>query len=221
MSKHHKKSSSDAKNSDDGSGAPSKHGTPSASGPRQWHEEQWIRDGNGRFAGSVKQTKPFTDQERIELQDYKEGNYQQLNAYLRDPASVRESLGKELDKQIKTIDAAIGKSVLQQEMVVYRGIQHPALARNAERLVGRSIDAPTYLSTSAHSGVARNFASTGSGGVVLAIRARAGTHAAYLDQFQTSGNSGESELLFGRNSRVRITGVDRTRRPPVITGEFE
>lgn len=205
---------------DDGDGGgPKKNADGSAR--KQFDESLWLRDGNGRFAGSVKQSSPFTDQQRIELKDYKEGNYRQLNSYLANPTSVEASLAKELNKQVKTIDAAILKSTLVQDTIVYRGIQSPALARNIDRLIGKTMNPPNYLSTSTSSRVARDFAGFGSNGVVLAIKAKTGMRAAHLDQFQVAGNAGENELLFPRDSKIRLTGVDRTRSPMVIMGEFE
>lgn len=185
-----------------------------------WDETRVLRDDRGRFAGSVGQNGELTDQQKIELQDYKEGNYRDLNGYLRDPAGVRESLGQEYEKQAKAIDAAIQKSTLQEDTIVFRGMQHPALAKNAEKVIGRQIEAPTFLSTSTKGSVARDFAGVSGAGIVLAIKAKKGMHAAYMDQFETSGNSGESELLFGRGHKISITGVDRSRRPMIITAEF-
>lgn len=185
MSTRHKKKP-DAEETGAGNTArPSDDGSGHARKP--FDESMWLRDANGRFAGSVKQSSPFTEQQRIELKDYKEGNYRQLNSYLAKPESVQPSLAHELDKQIKSIDGAIAKSVLTQDTVVYRGIQNTALVTHADRLVGKTMN----------------------------------MKAAYLDQFEVAGNSGENELLFPRDSKIRIMGVDRTRSPPVILGEFE
>lgn len=219
MSTRHKKKPDAEDNGAGDKARPSDGGSGHARKP--FDESMWLRDANGRFAGSVKQSSPFTSQERIELQDYAEGNYQQLNSYLANPNSVRPSLAVELEKQAVTLDSAIGKSVLTQDTVVYRGFQHRGLAKQAESVVGKTINPHGFLSTSTNSQVARDFAGYGDGSVVLAIKAKAGAKAAYMDQFATSNNARENELLFPRDSKIRITGVDRTRSPPVILGEFE
>lgn len=190
-------------------------------GQHKFDESMWLRDGQGRFAGSVKQNKPFSEQELIELKDYKDGNYQQLNSYLNNPDSVRPTLADELDGQAKTLDSAISKSVLSEDTVVFRGMQHKGLVKHAESIVGKTINPGSFLSTSTSSRVARDFAGIGDGAVVLAIKAKKGHNAVYMDQFESAGSAGENELLFARNSKIRIKGVDRSRNPPVIMGEFE
>src|SRR3990167_7760940 len=87
-------------------------------------------------SGVVKQG-ALTDQQRVIAKDYKEGGYRPLNQYLRKPSEVRESLAVELEKEARTLDAAINKSTLTADVTVYRGIQHHTLATQAERLVGR------------------------------------------------------------------------------------
>lgn len=174
---------------------------------------EWTR-GGGTSAGT------FSDQQNVELKDYAEGNYQVLNAYLHNPESVPASLAKEYDKQIKTITGALGKSKLTGDVTVFRGVQSPKVAANAERLVGRTISAPGFQSTSRSVSVAQDFAGFGQGSLVLQIHAKAGTPAINMERFKTGGNSGEQEILFGHHAQLRITGVDRSQRIPVIKAEF-
>ncbi len=178
-------------------------------------------DGGSTGGSSLKTKGTFTEQQTIELQDYAEGNYQQLNSYLRNPSSVSASLGKELEKQAKTIDAAIAKSTLTKDVVVYRGLQSPKVVANAERLVGITIEAPGFQSTSLSQSVASDFAGFGPGAAVFELTARKGSKALNMEPFKKSkGNAGEAEILFPRDSKVKITGFDKTKRPPVIKGEF-
>lgn len=177
--------------------------------------------GGSSSSRDTAQSRGFTEQEQIELQDYAEGNYKNLNEYLRDPSSIRASLGVEYDSQISTIDAAIEKSTLARDVTVYRGVQHPTLARNADKLVGRTVESPSFMSTTMNPDVAKSFAGYSQSSVVLKLTAKKGTKALNMEPFKKSAmNRGEAEVLFGRGSRVRITGVERTSSGTVVLGEF-
>jgi ABC-type Fe2+-enterobactin transport system substrate-binding protein len=186
------------------------------------------RDKNGEWSGggesaSRKGGRSFSDQQHIELKDYAEGNYKNLNGYLHNTDSVRKDrpqLAAAYDKQIAHIDAALAKSKLSKDIVVYRGIQSEYALTNADKLVGRTVNADGFQSTSLNRNVAENFASQGRGSLVLEITARKGTNAINMEPFKTNGNSGEQEILFGHGKQIKVTGVDRSRRILVIKGEF-
>lgn len=204
----------------------------------EWQENKHPRAGNGQFgygggsAGgssssgaqnsqseTVAQRGKLTEQQHVDMKDYKEGGFRDLNAYLRG-GQTRPGVATEYDKTAKRMDAAIAKSSLKQDTKLYRGIDHPLIAANAEKLIGRDVDVATFQSTSTDSRVATDFAGMGKGAVVFQINAKAGTPALGMDQFEVLGNSGENEVLLGRGGKMRITGVDRSGSVPVILAEY-
>lgn len=213
---------------------------PVAVRDKEWSEKDHPRAENGEFgsggagkksagaksksappaqSGIVKQSGKLTEQQHVDMKDYKEGGYRDLNSYLRG-GETRPAVAAEYEKQAKRMDGAIAKSKLAKDTSLYRGIQHPALAANAEKLVGREVDVASFQSTSTDSRVAADFAGKSKGGVVFHITAKAGTPALGMDQFETHGNSGENEVLLGRGGKLKITGVDRSGPIPVIKAEI-
>lgn len=184
-----------------------------------WNESDHPRAENGEFgnggAGSpAKQKKAFTEQQSIELKDYKEGGFRELNARLRSG-----DLGA-YEGTAKTLDAALKKSSLHSDTTLYRGVKIPALANNAEKFIDKDITVAAFQSTSTDEKAASEFAGFGGGAAVLHIKVRAGTPAIDLTQFEGSGNANESEVLLGRGGKLRVTGVDRSGRIPKITAEW-
>ena len=197
-----------------------------------WEENKHPRAGNGEFgkgggkaakpsasakSNVVKQHAKLTEQQRIDVKDYKEGGYKILNSYLRTGKSPDGWSASSLNAEAKRLDGAIAKSSLQKDTTLYRGLQHPALAANAEKLIGREVPVDSFQSTSTSQEEAeRNYAGFGNGAVVFKINAPAGTKAINTSEFESSGNSGEDEVLLGRGGKMKITGVDRSGRVPVI-----
>ncbi|MEP1597578.1 MAG: ADP-ribosyltransferase [Hyphomonas sp.] len=169
---------------------------------------------------SLTTRKRLTEQQKIEIKDYKEGNYRPLNQYLRNPSGVRKTLAKEYDQQVKTIDSAISKSTLNEDVTVYRGIKHKTLAQNAEQLVGKEISAAGFQSTSLSRRVAQDFVGFGDDAVIFEIRARKGLKAMRMDEFETANVAREKELLFSRGQKAKVTGVRKEGRATVIEMDY-
>ena len=108
---------------------------------------------------------------------------------------------------------------MTKDTTVYRGIQHEGLAKNAEKLVGREIPTASFMSTSPSRRQAETFAGFGRSSVLFEIKAKAGAKAADITGFGRGTAANEKELLFGRNQRFRVTGVNRSGRTPVIQME--
>lgn len=102
--------------------------------------------------------------------------------------------------QVNAMDAAIARSTLPEEAILWRGMSHdPGLKR------GDSFGDSAFVSTSADRGIAEEFAK---GGVLFSIKAPKGAHAADMEGLSPSYGS-ESEILLPRNSQFRVTGRRR------------
>lgn len=168
---------------------------------------QWVSGGD------------LTEQQHVILKDYKEGGYRQINDFLRG-AYVRETLVAPLKEDVSIIDDAIAQQSLHSDVSLYRGIHHEPLAINAEKLIGKTVEVASFQSTTVDKKVALEFAGVGKGAVIFKISVPKGTPAIDMSKFETSNNVNEKEILLGRGGRVRITGVDRTSRVPVVSGEW-
>lgn len=176
--------------------------------------------GGGESSGETKQSRAFTEHQEVILQGYKEGDYKEINRYLDDPSKVSPLAESEYKSRVRTLDAAINKSSLVDDTVVYRGIQSKYMSENAEKFVGRTVNAPTYLSTTTKLSVAQDFAGFSDKAVILRIKAPKGMKSVAMAKFETTNNAGEKELLFGRGHNVKITGVQRLKRHVIVSGEF-
>jgi hypothetical protein len=184
-------------------------------------ESEHPRDDDGKFSeisggGGTKMSSKLTEQQGIEAKDYAEGGYKALNSYLRGGAT-RESMKAHHEATAKRLDAAIRKSSLERNTLLYRGIQHSALAAGAEKLIGRDIPVATFQSTSSSQKSASEFAGLGKDAVLFRIEAPKGSRALSMKQFEGSGNKNEDEYLLPRGGSMRVTGVDRSGRIPVVS----
>ena len=181
---------------------------------------QWTSEGSGAGEEIKTEQGKFTDDERVYLKDYKEGGYKAIREYQMNPEGASESAKEQYKYEQEQIDSALAKSTLLADTVVYRGIQYQPLATNAENLVGKSIPIGTYQSTTSSIDVAKDYAGFGKSGVILEIKAAAGSHAISMDQFESSGTSGEHEFLFGHSGHFHVTEIDRTGKVPIIRGRL-
>jgi len=141
-------------------------------------------------------------------------DYEKINGALRGkggsvPGSVTYGL-----------DQAIAGATSAEEMVVHRGMN--LSAKELEKFkVGRVMYDPAYLSTTSDYDVVERFtggrAQSGnpeapiSGvAVTMSITVPPGTSALPMDRVLPSGNRGESEILFGRGTKLLIESVKTT-----------
>lgn len=181
--------------------------------------------GGGQAAGEskvpVKTKRPLTDQQQVVVESYQQGGYRDINAALQ-----RGEEGGTWKSDIRAMDQAIAKSIVTQDTTVYRGTNHPTLGRlidsgKADALVGRELSAPTFMSTSIHADVARGFGKHEETQVLYRIAVKRGATALDVAAASRSAiNDEEGELLLPRNARMRITGVGKLGKTPILDMEF-
>lgn len=139
-----------------------------------------------------------------------------LNAYIRGDGPAPRGLA-DPDARIADLDAAISHP-LSTDLTVYRGVGRNYLGLDLssedaiQRLVGRTIRDPAFMSTAISQEVGETYAR----GVVLRIAAPRGTRAmspdvaentrAQTNAYLADGDAGNTEVVFGRNTGLRITG---------------
>lgn len=125
---------------------------------------------------------------------------------------------EKVKKQIKNIDSAISRGVIDDDIVTYRGVGKNYLGldlsseEKIKQAIGTRIQDPGYLSTSLSNTVAEDYGR----GAVFEIKVPKGTHAAYVDftrdsadeliEFAEDGDPGNIEYLLERGGTLHITG---------------
>lgn len=157
----------------------------------------------GPWAESLKK------KERGALDYYKADGHADVNLHLRE-GTIPSAASK---GAVSGLDSALSKApVLSESMLFHRGSAPPSVCEeiasgNSQSLIGSEIADPGYVSTTANEGLAREYTdSLSSENTVLCITAPAGTKCAYLDLVYERS---ESEVLFARDTRMKITGVRR------------
>lgn len=141
-----------------------------------------------------------------------------LNAYIRGDGPPPP--GVDPDQRIAELDAAISHP-LSTGLTVYRGVGTDYLGLDLtsesaiKALVGKTIRDKAFMSTA----ITREVGETYGRGVVFKISAPRGTKvmspdiaensAAQLRDYLADGDAGNTELVFRRNTGLRITGYTR------------
>ena len=152
----------------------------------------------------------LSDAEKKAVHEYSNLHYAKINKKLR--------LGHKPDERINNIDAALDKSALSQDSVVYRGLNQDRSKRLLTKTQpGEVFVDRGYSSTSLSEGVARGFAATTDGGTVvlpkakhgyvLSINVDKGTNALPLND-DIARHIAEQEVLLPRDSAFRVLRVD-------------
>lgn len=186
-----------------------------------WDEDSHPRDENGRFGsggGSGERDESafrmLGREEQEAVQYYRDDYTGNMNVGLRE--------GREPSERVQAIDRAIASSQIEAT-TVYRGIS----MSEAKWSVGDTISDKGFASTSEGRDVASNFAvgawqydEEGEPLVVdhpalLEISVPDGASALRIP----SGESDEKEVLMGRNTQIKITGISETEHTNPDTGE--
>ena len=152
----------------------------------------------------------LSDAEKKAVHEYSNLHYATINKKLR--------LGHKPDGRIGNIDAALDKSGLSEDSVVYRGLNQDRSKRLLTKTQpGEVFVDRGYSSTSLSEGVARGFAATTDGGTVvlpkakhgyvLSINVDKGTNALPLND-DIARHIAEQEVLLPRDSAFRVLRVD-------------
>lgn len=126
-----------------------------------------------------------------------------INGMLRSASSLGD-----LAKTVNHLDAALAKSALSEELVVYRGVDE-AFAHELESRglrEGVIITDSGFLSTSTRKDIAAGFLGQEGGGMLLKIRIRVGSKALRARPYSES--PGEDEILLSRDAELCVVGYD-------------
>ncbi len=141
----------------------------------------------------------LTDEEKDAQTKYGITWHRHVNNSLRTgERHPNEEHAARIDKVVKDLDSAIAKSAAPQNMVVYRGTDHPGFA---DLKVGDRVIDKGYTSTSLDKGTAGGFA--GKSGTVFHIEVPKGFATAPV------GGASEAEFLLPRGSKFEVTGVTK------------
>ncbi len=163
----------------------------------------------------------LTQEERQAVSDY---GYNYLsaesNGYLRgEPDKYQDYQLDSIKEQIRKLDQAIEKGSIPDDIILYRGVGKDYLGvdfSNPEALIGTTVKEGGFMSSSGESEVAETYGR----GVVLEMNVPKGTHAAYVDlvqstgdelreYFQEDGDAGNIEYLLERGGQLKFTGYKR------------
>lgn len=172
------------------------------------------RDERGRFAaGSSGEKKDgdyaskFSHDEKYSIAHYSGLGYGEVNGLLRGNKIQNEDEAKE---HIKNLDSAMNKTSTESDQTVYRGMYDtPQLHSMGESSVGKTIEMPTYWSTTTDKSVAESLA-FGSKGVLFEINVPKGSRAIEAEHFKSHSVQGkEKELILPRGGKYKITGYKK------------
>lgn len=138
---------------------------------------------------------------------YKDIGYDNINSTLRgiDKGLSQEKI-KSVKKYVSDIDKAINKTVIPDDVVVYRGV------RNQEYEIGKIYNDKAFMSTSLSEKTGNtfldDFAKPGDTKSLLEIKVKKGYNGVWMDDFDIREDTGmkEYELLLKRNTKLKITG---------------
>lgn len=132
---------------------------------------------------------------------------------------------------IKDIDAALKKSELPDDAVLFRGVSGESIAAlgiaesNPDALremVGTTVSDPAYLSVTADQSVMTKFARSADGnqGIGIIIKAASGSKALPVSAANTEYGNRESEFILPRNTMLKVTGVMERNGLPIMVCEY-
>lgn len=160
--------------------------------PKQNDQDSHLADGpiKARLKGKELQ----------EVRNYTGNGYKGINASLRNdsPASP----------VVRSIDSAIAKAVLKDDITVVRGFAPSAIehfAKGGKFAEGSVISDKGFLSASGSPYVAQSFSR---GGYLGVITVRKGKTALPVESNQITKNSGEDEWILPRGAQLRIVRID-------------
>ena len=183
---------------------------------------QWT-DGGGGYGGSgaarldspsqLSPSRKYSPRQAVE--SYAGIHYESINNYWRGSYKPPTGEGEVFVMEVTAVvDHEIAMNKLSETTTLYRGISHGNLAANAEKLVGRTIDSPAFVSTSIDRNIAEQFA-RGQSGSLFVITAPAGTSALSMNSIREF-ESKEKEYLLPRNQKFRVDRVERQNGRPII-----
>ena len=159
----------------------------------------------------------LTNDEAEAMREYQDGDYRSINNALRKGIPSEKSI-----MFAGTLTGIVARSILKENIIVHRGWKDAtplidALANGT--IKGMVIDDEAFVSTTTDKQTVNNFSYNAYGATAPAarfrLRARAG-----LKAYSVPG-AGESEFLFQRNSRIRITKAELVNGILLVEGDIE
>lgn len=143
------------------------------------------------------------------IADYTGSGHKAMNWQLR---GIRPETA-EVSARIASLDDALDGQRLGEAAKLYRGIGSLGAKKIAAMGLkkGSILEDPGFMSTSRNASVARSFAQQSSENIVLEIQASATSRAMDVSKY-SDADSGEQEVLFARNSRLKVISWDKKTR---------
>lgn len=178
--------------------------TPPKESQRASHEEfrQISEEGGKEWADGVFENaqNQITPEEIHAVDRYQGGGYDRINGELR---KGRISSGAR--PFVKNIDAAIAKSAMPENVVLYRGFTSTDVVQNWNRIVGTTIKDKAFASTSISPRIARRFIDQApkiAPKVLAEIHVPKGTKGLWMGSARASTE--ELEILLHRNIKFKV-----------------
>ena len=163
------------------------------------------------FGKSFADVETLSAKERFSSLSYK-ADSNPINNYLRTGTlSPGYGLESSLESRVKDIESAMQKSVVSENVMVYRGLNKLTIGPDTGSYVGTIFTDKAFVSTSLseRSALGWSWVNQDQVGTVVAIKLDAGSHALYLDALN---DRGEYELLLPKNTRFRVISDELTSR---------
>lgn len=172
--------------------------------------DKWLKRVFGDWAASL------TEPEREAVYKYKQEDYEEINAALRNPVQMNEAIETAVDD----LDLALSRMRLPESIVVYRGFDGSHLLPAIETLAGDIIEEHAYVSTTLLRRVAEGFCASADEAVLAQTIVPGGTHVgAFVGAPDLIDERHEYEILLPRSTFLRINDVDHDGVNPVIDME--
>jgi hypothetical protein len=158
--------------------------------------------------------------EQKAVDDYKSIAYEGLNKHLRDGGDPNSSKltstawakGQPIDFMTSHLDAVLGKTPTDRDLIVFRGANSHKLVDQVKDNVGGTFTDKAYLSTSPSKDVAKQFMAQVSSSrqpkLMWEIHVPKGSRGAYVSTNDKGSDENEQEFLLPRDSKFRILEVN-------------
>ena len=149
----------------------------------------------------------FTQKEYDSVIEYKRDGYVDVNNYLRKGTKGSPKQFEDTKRIVNELDAVMNKSVLPDDVTVFRGLANDDFGKNA---VGKVFEENGFMSTT----LDRETASagfTGDKGALLEIKVPKGYNGSWLDDSGIRKDTGlkEWEILLKRDTKYKIVGKEK------------
>lgn len=169
---------------------------------------------------SIIDMKDLTYEEHGAIETYSGKMYQEINEALR-----TGKINKKTEKIVNLIDSGIAKGKLKEDIQVFRGISNSKYAdfliNKGEKLIGEDLKDNAFYSTSLSFSIAKkSFTKNLEKSVIFNIKVPKGKKAFFMSE-QDSIFPEQLELLFERNTKVKVTKVYKINKLMIIEGEMK